>query len=269
MPNEDEDVSRQLERSFRQQGITLRLGTGVEKVAVNEGGVTVTVKEGDKTEDLRAERVLVGVGFGPNSEALGLAEAGVEMERGWVKVNDYCQTNVPSIWAIGDATGRMLLAHVASHQGVTAVEKMSGHSPPPLDYDQMPRAVYCQPQVASLGLTEKQAQERGIETRSGRFPFRANGKAMALGDTEGFIKVVTDKSTGEIVGYHMIGSAVTEMLGEAALGSVLETTNKELGYAVHAHPTRRKRSKRQHSPLAAKRFTSTHPCGSKRNPALD
>ncbi len=237
LPNEDEDVSRQLERSFSEAGISVRTGTRVEGVSVNEGGVTVAVAAGDRQEELHAERVLIGVGFAPASANLGLEEAGVVLERGWVKVDDYCRTNVPSIWAVGDVTGRLLLAHVASQQGVTAVEKIAGRNPPPLDYDQMPRAVYCQPQVASLGLTEAQAGERGYVVASGRFPFRANGKAMALGEMDGFVKVVTDKSTGEVLGYHMIGHNVTELLGEASLGSALETTQAELAYAVHAHPT--------------------------------
>ncbi len=182
--------------------------------------------------------MLVGVGFGPGEDRLGLAEAGVERdERGWIKVDDYCQTSVPGIWAVGDVTGKLLLAHVASHQGVTAVEKIAGLEPPPLDYEKMPRAVFCQPQVASLGLTEAQAKARGFDVLTGRFPFRASGKAMAIGETEGFVKLVVDRESRAVLGYHMIGNGVTELLGEASLGTVLETTPSELGYAVHAHPT--------------------------------
>jgi dihydrolipoamide dehydrogenase len=236
LPNEDEDVSRQLERSFRGMGINVRTGTKVESIKTGEGA-TVTVSAGDKSEELKAEKVLIGVGFGANTEGLGLDKAGVEMERGWVKVDDYCQTNVPSIWAIGDVTGRLLLAHVASHQGVTAVEKIAGLEPPAIDYVNIPRAVYCQPQVASLGLTESQAEEQGYDVRTGRFPFRANGKSMAIGENEGFVKVVTDRGTGQILGWHIIGHNATEMLGEATLGALLESTNVELSYAVHAHPT--------------------------------
>jgi dihydrolipoamide dehydrogenase len=249
LPNEDEDVSRQLERSFKAAGIGVRTGTRVEGISVDEGGATVAVAVpssagrpaeqdgGDKQEKLHAERVLIGVGFGPVSDSLGLAETGVDLDHGWVKVDDYSRTNVPSIWAVGDVTGRLLLAHVASQQGVTAVEKIAGRNPPPLNYDRMPRAVYCQPQVASLGLTEAQARERGYEAAAGRFPFRANGKAMALGELDGFVKVIADKSTGEVLGYHMIGHNVTELTGEASLGTALETTQAELAYAVHAHPT--------------------------------
>ena len=237
LPNEDEEVSRQLERSFREAGVVVRTGTRVDAVATRSGGVTVAVSQDGKQEQLEAEKALIGVGFGSNSEGLGLAEIGVQLERGAVKVDDFCRTSVPGVWAIGDVTGKLLLAHVASHQGVTAVEKIAGLDPPPLDYDKMPRAVYCQPQVASLGLTETQAAERGISVRTGRFPFRANGKALGTGDPEGFVKVVVDARTSEVLGYHMIGHNVTEMLGEASLGSVLETTNSELSYAVHAHPT--------------------------------
>ncbi|HWO72456.1 MAG TPA: FAD-dependent oxidoreductase, partial [Dehalococcoidia bacterium] len=188
-------------------------------------------------EELRAERLLLGVGLAANTEDLGLEEAGVELERGWVKVDEFCRTTAHGVWAIGDVTGKLPLAHVASHQGVVAVEKMAGREPPPLDYDRMPRAVFCQPQVASLGLSEAQARERGHDVRTGRFPFRASGKAMVAGETEGFVKLVIDAATNGVLGWHVIGHGVAEMLGEASLGSALETTTAELGFAVHAHPT--------------------------------
>jgi dihydrolipoamide dehydrogenase len=237
LPNEDEDVSRQLERSFGAMGITSLTGAAVESIEPSADAVTVGVKQGEEAQSLRADKVLIGVGFAANTDALGLAEAGVEMERGWVKIDDYCATSVPGVWAIGDVTGKLLLAHVASHQGVTAVEKIVGMEPQPLDYEAIPRAVYCQPQVAGLGLTEAQAKERGHDIRVGRFPFRASGKAMAMGDTDGFVKLVVDRDSRAVLGYSMIGHGVTELLGEATLGAVLETTPTELGYAVHAHPT--------------------------------
>jgi len=237
LPNEDEDVSRQLERSFGAMGIDVVTGANVAEVRSVSGGVTVTVKLASESRDLRAECVLVGIGFGANSDALGLSETGVQTERGWITVDDYCQTSVPGVWAIGDVTGKLLLAHVAAHQGVTAVEKIAGLEPPPLDYEKLPRAVYCQPQVASLGITEAQARARGLDVLTSRFPFRASGKAMAIGETEGFVKLVVDKTTRAVLGYHIIGHGATEMLGEASLGTVLETTPSELGYAVHAHPT--------------------------------
>ena len=237
LPNEDVDVSRAVERAFKEQGMTIKTKTKVEGIKTGEGGVTVSLSAGDKTEDIVAERCLIGVGFGPNTEGLGLKEAGVELDRGWVKVDDYARTNVADVYAIGDVTGRLLLAHVASHQGVTAVEMIAGRNPPPLDYVKMPRAVYCEPQVASLGLTEAQAKEQGFKVRTGRFPLRGNGKALAIDATEGFVKLVVDEDTHDILGYHMVGANATEMIAEASLGSVLETTPAELGYAVHAHPT--------------------------------
>jgi dihydrolipoamide dehydrogenase len=237
LPNEDEDVSRQLERSFTAMGISILTGAAVESVSTTSDAVTVTLKKDDASQELRAEKVLIGVGFGANTDALGLSEAGVELDRGWIKVDDYCESNIPGVWAIGDVTGKLLLAHVASHQGVTAVEKIAGLDPQPLDYESIPRAVYCQPQVAGLGLTEAQARERGHGVLIGRFPFRASGKAMAIGDTDGFIKLIADRETRAVLGYAMIGHGVTELLGEATLGAVLETTPTELGYAVHAHPT--------------------------------
>jgi dihydrolipoamide dehydrogenase len=238
LPNEDEDVSRQLERSFTSMGIAVLTGATVESARIAADAVTITVKSGIESGDLSAERVLVGVGFAPNTAPLGLDAAGVRLDdRGWVDVDAYAQTSVPGVWAIGDVTGKLLLAHVASQQGVTAVEKIAGREPPPLDYERMPRAVYCQPQVASLGITEAQARARGLDVLTGRFPFRANGKAMAIGETEGFVKLVVDASTRAVLGYHVVGHGATEMLGEASLGTVLETTPAELGYAVHAHPT--------------------------------
>jgi dihydrolipoamide dehydrogenase len=237
LPLEDEDVSRQLERSFTAQGINVVTGVSVESVEARNDGVTVGYTRAHALVQLEAEKALIGVGFGANTEGLGLADAGVASERGWIAVDDYCRTSVPSIWAIGDVTGRLLLAHVASHQGVTAVEKIAGLQPQPIDYEKMPRAVYCQPQVASLGISEAEARERGYDVRTGRFPFRASGKAMAAGDTEGFVKLVVDRATNAILGYHLIGHNVTDLLGEASLGALLETTPIELGAAVHAHPT--------------------------------
>jgi dihydrolipoamide dehydrogenase len=237
LPNEDVDVSRAVERSFKEQGIKVHTATKVEAVKTKKNSVTVSISKGETKEDIEAERCLIGVGFGPNTAGLGLEEAGIALERGWVKVDDYARTNVANVYAIGDVTGRLLLAHVASHQGVTAVETMAGREVPPLDYEKMPRAVYCSPQVASLGLTEAQARERGHKVRTGRFPLRANGKALAIGELEGFVKLVVDEDSHDILGYHLVGANATEMIAEASLGSVLETTPAELGYAVHAHPT--------------------------------
>ncbi len=237
LPLEDEDVGRQLERSFKAQGINVVTGVSVERVETLPGGVRVGYTQAHALVQVEAEVALLGLGFGADTSSLGLDTAGVETNRGWITVDDYCGTNVPSVWAIGDVTGRLLLAHVASHQGVTAVEKIAGLEPQPIDYDKMPRAVYCQPQVASLGPSETQARERGYTVKTGRFPFRASGKAMAAGNTDGFVKLVVDAETNAILGYHLIGHNVTELIGEASLGAVLETTPVELGFAVHAHPT--------------------------------
>ena len=237
LPAEDEDVSRQLERSFRAQGIDVQTATRVEGIEVDGDQVKVATAHGEDRTELRAEQVLAGVGFAPASDDLGLGAIGVELEGGWVKVDAYCRTSVPSVWAAGDVTGRLLLAHVASRQGITAVEKIAGQDPPPIDYDQMPRAVYCQPQVASLGVTESEAKERGFDVRAGRFPLRANAKAVALGETDGFVKIVADKKTGRVLGYHMIGHNVTELLGEASLGATLDATFDQLSRAMHPHPT--------------------------------
>jgi dihydrolipoamide dehydrogenase len=237
LPNEDEDIGRQLERSFRETGINVRVGTRVDSVAIQNDGVRVAVAAGDKKDELKAHAALIGVGFGANTDGLGLTEIGVEMENGAIKIDDFCRTSVPGVWAIGDVTGKLPLAHVASHQGVTAVETIAGRSMPPLDYDQIPRAVYCQPQVGALGLTEEQARQRGYDVRTGRFPFRANGKALATGDLDGFVKVVADEASGQVLGVHMIGHNVTELLAEASLATVLEATTNELSYAVQAHPT--------------------------------
>jgi dihydrolipoamide dehydrogenase len=235
LPNEDEAVSHQLERSFRAQGIDVRPGVAVSGLDVRDDDVSV--KLGANNQVLQAERVLVGVGFEPNADGLGLEEAGVERKQGWIKIDGYCRTNVPGIWAIGDVTGALLLAHVAAAQGVCAVEMMAGRHPAPLDYETMPRAVYCQPEAASLGLTEAAARGRGLDVAVGRFPLAANAKALAVGDTEGFVKVVADRSSGALIGFHAIGHNATELLGEASLARLLESTHVEIGLAVHAHPT--------------------------------
>jgi dihydrolipoyl dehydrogenase len=237
LPGEDEDISRALERALKTQGIEILTGTKVTSVVAGADGARVKVEAKGEGRELEAERVLMGVGFAANSQGLGLEEAGVVLANGFVQVDDSCRTNLPGLWAIGDLTGRLLLAHVASAQGVNAAETIAGLGPPPLDYDSMPRAVYCQPQVGSLGLTEARARERGFKVQTGRFPFRANGKALAIGETEGFVKLVVDADRRAVLGYHALGYAATELMGEATLGSVLETTPAEIGLAVHAHPT--------------------------------
>ncbi|MBI4202610.1 MAG: dihydrolipoyl dehydrogenase [Chloroflexi bacterium] len=237
LPNEDEDVSRLLERAFTRQGIKFLTGAKVQRVEKSAKGVSVVVEQGNESHTVEADVVLVAVGVQGNTDGLGLEAAGVHMERGYVKADAAMATNVPGVYAIGDVTGIMLLAHVAQAQGVLCVERIAGMDSPELDYGVMPRATYCHPQVTSFGLTEKQAVEQGHEVKVGRFPLTALGKAQALGDTEGFVKVVAGKQYGEILGAHMIGPDVTEMLGELSLASLLEGTTHEVGWLVHSHPT--------------------------------
>ncbi len=237
LPLEDEDISRQLERAFKQQGIAYRTGAKVAGIDVSNGRATISVSANGKDEELSAEKVLIGIGMAANTEGLGLEELGVALDRGYIGIDERMRTNIDAIFAIGDVTGKLPLAHVASAQGVTAIEHIAGNEPPPLVYEKMPRCTYCQPQVASLGLTEAQARERGIEVKVGSFPYRGNGKAIAMERTDGLVKLVVNAATDEIVGYHIIGQDATELIAEASLGSVLETTPRELGWAVHAHPT--------------------------------
>ena len=237
VPTEDEEVSSQLQRSFRRQGIVSMTGSSVDEVKVSSGMATVTVTNEKGTSDIECDTVLVAVGAQGNVDGIGLEAAGVEVERGYITIDDMMRTSVENIYAIGDVTGKMLLAHVASAQGVTAVEHMAGLDPQPLDYDYIPRATYCRPQIGSFGLTEAQAAERGYTVRVGKFPFIASGKALALAESEGFVKVVVDDEIGDILGGHMIGAEVTELLGELGMARLLESTSKELGWLIHPHPT--------------------------------
>jgi len=241
LPLEDEEVSTTLTRSLSRRKITLLPGTLTEGATLTDDGVTVRIKNVQNNEEgqLTAEAVLVAIGVHPNSEGLGLGAAGVQVDqRGFVPVDGFMRSNVPGIYAIGDLTGKLLLAHVASSQGMIAAEHIAGHRTQPIeDYRFMPRCTYCHPQVASLGLTEAQAHEAGLEVRVGKFPFQANGKALALAEREGFVKIIADASSGEMLGVHMIGPEVTELLPELALARALEATPEEIARTVHAHPT--------------------------------
>ena len=237
VPLEDEQISRQLERAFKQQGVAFRTSAKVAGIEVSKGAATVSVSANGADEELTADKVLIGIGMAANIDGLGLEEAGVALERGYVQIDDKMRTSLANVYAIGDVTGKLALAHVASAQGVAAVETVAGNETQPLVYEKMPRCIYCQPQVASLGLTEAQARERGIEVKIGTFPYRGNGKAIAMERTDGLVKLVVDAKTDEIIGYHIIGQDATELLAEASLASVLETTPRELGWTVHAHPT--------------------------------
>ena len=237
LPNEDGEISQLLERSFSRQGIDVVTGAGVTGIETGAQDVTVKVAKGGAEREFSCGKVLVAIGVRANSEDLGLEELSIETENGYIKVQDTMSTNVVGVYAIGDVTGKLPLAHVASAQGVAAVEHIAGLETQPLDYVMMPRATYCQPQVASFGLTEAQARERGHEVRIGKFNVQANGKALAMGETEGVVKLVIDGRYGELLGGHMIGPEVTELLGELSLAKLLEGTTLELGWAVHPHPS--------------------------------
>ena len=237
VPMEDEEISKHLEQSFDKQGITTMTGARVDGIQINASAATVTVSNQDGGTEIECDTVLVAVGMQGNVEGIGLEEVGVATESGYIAINERMETNVPSVYAIGDVTGKALLAHVASAQGVTAVEAIAGLDPPALDYELMPKATYCRPQVASFGMTETQARERGRSVKIGRFPFSASGKALALNEAEGMVKVVVDAELGDVLGAHMIGAEVTELLGELTLARMLESTTKELGWLVHPHPT--------------------------------
>ncbi len=237
LPNEDEEISRVLERSFTRQGIKFLTGARVKAATREKEMVRLELEQKGEAMTLEANHVLVAVGVQANSDGLGLEQIGVILERGNIKVDASMGTNVPGVYAIGDVTGILLLAHVAQAQGVLAVERIAGMDSPALNYELMPKATYCHPQVTSFGLTEKQAIERGHEVKVGRFPFQASGKALAIGDAEGMVKVVADKEYGELLGVHMIGPDVTEMLGEMSLAHLLEGTTREVGWLVHSHPT--------------------------------
>ena len=238
VPLEDEEISQQLERVFRRRGIEYKTGALVKDVVVSDGAATVTIADADGSEsEVECDKVLVAIGVQGNSDGIGLEAAGVNSERGFIPVDDEMRTNVPGIYAIGDVTGKLPLAHVASAQGVTAAEAIAGMDPMPLDYTLMPRATYCRPQIASFGLTEQQAADAGYSFKVGRFPMAASGKALAMGESNGMVKLVVDNEVGELLGAHMIGSEATELLGEVGLSRLLEGTTTELGWLVHPHPT--------------------------------
>lgn len=237
LPLEDEEVTREVERAFRRRKVRILTSARVEGIDATADGVRVRVRREDGEEVLEAERTLIAIGIRPNSEDLGLEEAGVEMDRGWVVVDERMRTSVPGIWAIGDVTGKLPLAHVASAQGIVAAEDIAGGSPAPLDYGAMPRCTYCHPQVASFGLTEAEARQMGYDVQVGRFPFLANGKALALGERSGFVKLVVDRVSGWLLGAHLVGPEVTELLPELVLARNAELLPEMIARSVHAHPT--------------------------------
>ncbi|MCX7550451.1 dihydrolipoyl dehydrogenase [Xanthomarina sp. F2636L] len=237
VPVEDIDVSKQLEKSFKKSGIKIMTSSEVTKVDTSGNGVKATVKTAKGEEVLEADIILSAVGIKSNIENIGLEDVGIAVDRDKILVNDYYQTNIPGYYAIGDVTPGQALAHVASAEGILCVEKIAGQHVEALDYGNIPGCTYASPEIASVGLTEKQAKEKGYDIKVGKFPFSASGKASASGAKDGFVKVIFDAKYGEWLGCHMIGAGVTDMIAEAVLGRKLETTGHEVLKAVHPHPT--------------------------------
>ncbi|HMK05464.1 MAG TPA: dihydrolipoyl dehydrogenase [Ferruginibacter sp.] len=237
VPVEDEDISKELEKQFRKQGMTIMTNSEVVSVDTSGNGVKAKVKTKDGEVVLEADILLSAVGVIANIENVGLEALGIKTEKGKITVDANGQTNVPGIYAIGDCTPGQALAHVAAKEGINAAEHLSGHKPEPMDYNNIPGCTYCSPEIASVGYTEKAAKDAGYEVKVGKFPFMASGKASAAGATEGFVKVIYDAKYGEFLGCHMIGMNVTEMIAEAVVARKLETTAHEILNAVHPHPT--------------------------------
>jgi len=237
VPVEDIDVSKQLEKTFKKKGMNIMTNSSVEKVEKSSKGCEVHVKTKKGMETLNCDVVLSAVGIQPNVENIGLEETGIVVDAGKIVVNDYYETNIPGYYAIGDVVAGQALAHVASAEGITCVEKIAGQNPEPIDYNNIPGCTYCSPEIASVGMTEKAAKEAGYELKVGKFPFSASGKASAAGHNDGFIKLIFDAKYGELLGGHMIGANVTEMIAEIVALRKLETTGHELIKTVHPHPT--------------------------------
>ena len=238
LPVEDAEVAAFARKSFEKQGIKILTGTKVTKLDKKSDSVVATIDDGKgKTQTLEVERVISAVGVVGNVEGLGLEKLGVKIERGTVVVDGYGKTNVPGIYAIGDVAGPPMLAHKAEHEGVICVEAIKGLHPHAIDKNLIPGCTYCQPQIASVGLTEAKAKEQGRDIRVGKFPFAGNGKAIALGEDQGFIKVIFDKKTGQLLGAHMVGAEVTELIQGYVVAMNLETTEEELMHTVFPHPT--------------------------------
>jgi dihydrolipoamide dehydrogenase len=236
LPVEDKEISKLLESSLKKQGITILTEARTESVKTSkEVVVTVSTKEGKK--EFKAETALMAVGVQGNVENAGLEAAGIKVEKGWIQADEFGRTNVPGIYAIGDVAGPPWLAHVAQREGIVCVDAIAGKNPRPIDYDNIPGCTYCQPQVASIGMTEERAVAEGRAIKVGRFPFSASGKARAIGDTEGLVKLIFDAKYGELLGAHILGSDATEMIAELGVAKTLETTASGIINTIHAHPT--------------------------------
>ena len=234
LPVEDEDISTELEKLFKKRKMNIFTNTMVQKIEKNKSKVKVHLKGG---EIIEADKALIAVGVQGNIENLGLEDCSITVEEGWIKVNEYMETSLSNVYAIGDVAGPPWLAHVASAEGITAVEHLAGLNPDPMKYDNIPGCTYCHPEVASVGLTEKVAKEKGYEVKIGNFPFRGLGKSIAVGDTEGFVKVVYDAKYGEMLGCHILGAEATNLITEAVIARNLETTHQEVLKTIHPHPT--------------------------------
>ncbi len=239
LPLEDAESSDVLTKSYRKRGITVLAGAKVKKATVGKDKVTLEVEAGGKTETVEVEKVLMAAGRAVNTESMGFQEAGVQLtDKGFVKVNlETLETTAPGVYCIGDVAGPPMLAHKGSREGVHVAERVAGHKPHPIKYDNVPSVTYCHPEVASIGLTEEQAKERKLDYQVGRFPFSANGRARTSGDTEGFVKIIRDKKYGEILGAHIVGSHASELIHELAVARENEYTVEEVDLAIHAHPT--------------------------------
>jgi dihydrolipoyl dehydrogenase len=240
VPLEEPEVSAELAKAYKKLAVTVLTGTKVE--AIDDSGdkvkVTVAPAKGGESWILESDKVLQAIGFAPRTEGYGLGNTGVKLDdRGAIEIDDYMRTNVPHIYAIGDCTGKLLLAHTAEAQGVVAAETIAGAETMPINYDMIPRATYCQPQIGSFGYSEQQAKDKGYDVKTAKFPFSANGKAHGLGEATGFVKIVADTKYGEILGLHMIGPDVTELLPELTLAQLWDLTAEEVARNVHAHPT--------------------------------
>ncbi len=237
VPLEDEEVSKQLARSFKKAGITVMTDSEVTKVDTSGNGCKVNIKTKKGEETIECDIVVSAVGIIANIENIGLEDVGIATDKGKIQVNEFYATNIHGYFAIGDCVPGQALAHVASAEGITCVEKIAGHSPEPIDYNNIPGCTYCTPEVASVGYTEAAAKEAGYELKVGKFPFSASGKASAAGHKDGFVKMIFDAKYGELLGAHMIGSNVTEIIAELVVARKLETTGHEILKAIHPHPT--------------------------------
>ena len=237
VPLEDADISKELRRSFKKYGINVLTGSNVEKVEIEGEICNVIIKTKKETKNIQADIVLSAVGIEPNTDGIGLEEVGIKTEKGKVLVDNFYKTNIEGYYAIGDILPNQALAHVASAEGILCVEKIAGHNPEPIDYNNIPNCTYCSPEIASVGYTEEKAKEAGYELKIGKFPFSASGKASAAGHKNGFVKIIFDAKYGELLGCHMIGYNVTEMIAEIIVARKLETTANEMLKAIHPHPT--------------------------------